>query len=101
MNDDVPTDHDRRDDDKRNVTLDDDFVTSATANEGSAEEGSAPAPKRVWPRNTALAVAAAVATFLVLRYTGSSADEAAAPESTASAHAPSAAAAALLPWHGR
>ncbi|MFI9598275.1 hypothetical protein ACIHCX_00110 [Streptomyces sp. NPDC052043] len=59
MNDDVTTDHDRRDDDKRNVTLDDDFVTSATVKEGSAEEGAAPAPKRVWPRNTALAVAAA------------------------------------------
>ncbi|MGW3513382.1 hypothetical protein [Streptomyces sp. NPDC000994] len=98
VNDDVPTDHDRRNDDEWNVVLDDDFVNSATM-----KEGPAPVRKRVWPRNAALAVVAAVAAaaaFVVLRHTGSSPDEAAAsgsaasvPESTASAPAPSAVAA--------
>ncbi|MFF4757029.1 hypothetical protein [Streptomyces sp. NPDC001292] len=90
MNDEVPTDHDRRDD-EWNAVPDDDFVRGAMV-----KEGSAPASKRVWPRSAAPAVAA----FLVLRHTGSSSDEAAAPESAASAPAPSAAAAAL-PRHGR
>ncbi|GAA3813019.1 hypothetical protein GCM10022206_59390 [Streptomyces chiangmaiensis] len=83
MNDNMPAGHDRRDDDKWNVVLSDDFARGA-----ALKEASAPARKRVWPWVAASAVLAAAAAFLLLRPASSSSDEAAAPESTASAPAP-------------
>lgn len=55
-------------DERWNVPLDDDFVKAATIVEGpwrgSAGDAS---PKRVWPRNLALALAAAALTFAVFK----------------------------------
>jgi hypothetical protein len=60
---------DRPDDDERwNVTLDDDFVNGATIREEQMHRSSGDRlPKRVWPRNLALALGAATLTFLVFK----------------------------------
>ncbi|WP_406729543.1 hypothetical protein WJ438_40605 [Streptomyces sp. GD-15H] len=88
-NENPPPDHRRPDDDKWNVVPDDDFVRSATV-----KDGPVPARKRVWPRNAALAIAAATVTTAALlalkQHTNSSSrePEAAAPAATTSAPVP-------------
>ncbi|WP_371493924.1 hypothetical protein OG871_02555 [Kitasatospora sp. NBC_00374] len=84
------------DDDRWNVVLDDDFVNAATVKEsrpGQTGPGAGPdaGPKRVWPRNLALALCAAALAFLVLKVIQPSDEEstASAPAS-ASASAPTA-----------
>ncbi|MBF9072840.1 hypothetical protein [Streptacidiphilus fuscans] len=70
MHDGGPTsDQNQPDGDERwNVTLDDDFVKAATIVEGArgGSDGDAP-QKRDWPRNLALALAAAALTFFVFK----------------------------------
>ncbi|MER5639842.1 hypothetical protein ABT095_23160 [Kitasatospora sp. NPDC002227] len=99
---------DRADDDARwNVTLDDDFVNAATIKEETVRRpGGGRPPKRVWPRNLALALGTAALTLLAFKLAEPSPDRAtdrsgpaasatvsAAPSATATASAaPSAAA---------
>ncbi|MFJ9446615.1 hypothetical protein ACIRRH_32865 [Kitasatospora sp. NPDC101235] len=87
------TDPDQRpDDDSRwNVTLDEDFVRAAGIKEENLHRpaGTPPGPKRVWPRNLALALTAAALTagaFTLLRPSGDEggAPAAAAPSASAS-----------------
>lgn len=97
-NADIPRAQNGPDDDKWNVVLDDDFVRGAAVREGVPPTWEPePTPKRVWPRNAALAVAAATVAFLALKFTGSdgssSEEDTAAPATTASATAESAASA--------
>ncbi|MFD4656212.1 hypothetical protein ACFWP2_11350 [Kitasatospora sp. NPDC058444] len=83
------TDPDQRpDDDSRwnNITLDEDFIRAAGLKEKDIHRpaGAPPGPKRVWPRNLALALAAAAVTagaFALLRPSdeGDGAPAAAAP----------------------
>lgn len=78
-NDETPggPDGERADDDKWNVVLDESFVQGAAVRESDLPESPAvPRRKRVWPRNTALALSAAAVTFLALKLTApSSGDE--------------------------
>ncbi|MEV7187352.1 hypothetical protein [Kitasatospora sp. NPDC093102] len=82
----------RPDDDSRwNVTLDEDFVRAADIKEENLHRpaGTPPGPKRVWPRNLALALTAAALTagaFTLLRPSGdeSGTPAAAAPSASAS-----------------
>lgn len=83
-NHEMPNGRSGRDDDEWN-----DFVRRFEAEGADGTNGSAlrpaPRPRRVWPRNLALALAAAGATLAVLKYTGSSPYEGtAAPAQTAS-----------------
>ncbi|MCU7821443.1 hypothetical protein [Kitasatospora sp. DSM 101779] len=82
----------RPSDDPFDVVLDEDFVRAAPVKEGPVpgllRPGALPPPpKRVWPRNAALAAAAAVLTVLAFRFVGPDDDgeHAAAPTATAPA----------------
>ncbi|GLW01554.1 hypothetical protein [Streptomyces lavendulae] len=84
-NHEIPTGRNGRDDEQWN-----DFVRRFEEDRADGTEGStpppAPGPRRAWPRNLALALLAAGATFVVLKFTGSSPYEGtAAPDRTASA----------------
>jgi hypothetical protein len=82
-NGDPPPGQDRPDDEQWNVTLDDDFVKAATISEKNVHRPAGdPPPKRVWPRNLALALGAAAVTvlgFKLLQPAGGVAPTAAAP----------------------
>jgi hypothetical protein len=105
MHDGDPTsDHDHDQDQHRavgdarwNVTLDDDFVKAATIIEGQGPRPGGDSPKRVWPRNLAMALGAAALTFLVFKVlqpspttTSDRSGPAAAASATASTASPSA-----------
>jgi hypothetical protein len=62
-------------DERWNVKLDDDFVRAATIIEGQGPRPGNDSPKRVWPRNLAMALGAAALTFLVFKVVQPSPDK--------------------------
>ncbi|MFE5587863.1 hypothetical protein [Kitasatospora sp. NPDC056531] len=84
---------DKPDDEQWNVTLDDDFVKAATISEKNVHRPAGdPPPKRVWPRNLALALGAAALTVLGFKLLQPAEDTAPTAAASAPATAPGTAA---------